>query len=370
MNKFNAFLFFFIILTPHLYFAQEINDTIQLDTNFTIIRVIYQPTENSTYFYKKKAVFAESPSQIAIEKTFSNNHQNGVYKVYYPSGRLRIFSVFANDKLNGEWTWYNENGTILIKGEYKDGIKDGYWAYKYMRTYGRYKDGLKKGIWKHFDENNKKYKSFYRKGKLMNAKKSKQSENNLLITSKDVNIVKDTAQNSNIENIDKEYLQATNFLKSNFILKKHVKAYFSHSIKEQQQIKKLFKNGVFHFVLSPNISPLSLSTFIQKSKENKIAVSKIDSVLKTESLIKDYDNFSPLNKDALYFYSTDTLSPITIYFSKIKNGLLRLDIVKNQIKEKINLSEKQNTLPNKETTYKVLLYYDKNNFLKGAEYQD
>src|SRR3972149_2671640 len=122
MVNIKANLFFLFFLFSANFFSQVVEEVIQLDTISQTIQVIYKPVTFSSYYTKKIAVFANDTSQIAIEKTFNNFGQNGVYKVYYPSGRLKVFTVFANNKINGEWTWYDEKGIILVKGEYENGV--------------------------------------------------------------------------------------------------------------------------------------------------------------------------------------------------------------------------------------------------------
>ena len=86
-----------VLLLPLFSSAQIVEEVIQIDTTTEIIKVIYKPVVSSSYYFKKVAVFADDTSQIAIEKTYNSNGQNGIYKVYYPSGRLKIKTVFANN---------------------------------------------------------------------------------------------------------------------------------------------------------------------------------------------------------------------------------------------------------------------------------
>ena len=125
MGKITLTLFFSFTLLSYQSFSQVVEEIIQLDTVYETYKVIYKPTVSTSYYKKKIAVFANDTSQIAIEKTYTSYGQNGVYKVYYPTGRLKVFTVFANDKINGEWTWYDKKGVILIKGVYKNGELEG-----------------------------------------------------------------------------------------------------------------------------------------------------------------------------------------------------------------------------------------------------
>ncbi len=45
----------------------------------------------------------------------------GVIKVYYPNGNVRVFSEYSNDELNGVQIKYFENGDISSIRHYKNG---------------------------------------------------------------------------------------------------------------------------------------------------------------------------------------------------------------------------------------------------------
>ena len=62
-----------------------------------------------------------------------------------------IFAVYGWGYLNGDWTEYAQDGHISVKGTYKEGKRDGPWAFRDQGISGRYKDGKKHGKWKYFD---------------------------------------------------------------------------------------------------------------------------------------------------------------------------------------------------------------------------
>jgi len=79
----------------------------------------------------------------------------GTYRSYYDSGELREFMVYQNNLRHGEYVSYSKDASIIIKGNYKNGIRIKYWAYKFDGCYGRFKKNEKNGLWKCFDQNGK-----------------------------------------------------------------------------------------------------------------------------------------------------------------------------------------------------------------------
>ena len=217
------FFSFFLFITPIISFTQVVEETIQIDTITETIKVIYKPSVSTTYYTKKIAVFAADTTQFAIEKSTNRTGNSGLYKVFYPDGSIKIKTVYANNKLNGEWTYYNKNGVIQIKGNYQQGVKHGYWAYKTIKTYGRYRNGLK--FWRWHTKNDKREKSTYKKGVLVRGKgygNEKISTPPKKIKSKNRNQKKEVNKT-----IIGEYEQAILFLKENLVFKKTLKEHFA-----------------------------------------------------------------------------------------------------------------------------------------------
>ncbi len=355
MYKIKLALFFSFFLISLMSFSQIVTEVVQLDTIIETVKVIYRPTISSSYYFKKVAVFADDTSQIAIEKSFTSYGQNGLYKVYYPSGRLKVKTVFANNKINGEWTYYDPKGIIITKGIYKNGVKHGFWAYKSFKIYGRYKKGLKNKKWKKYDANEKTHTSRYKNGKLIKGEGFGNEE---------VVVIKDSVKDSSnviaekvSSPIDKEYQQAISFLTDNIVFKKALKEHFGSSFKEMNAIKKQFKKGKLQFMVDSLIMALDITSFIKEAEEGKIVVSKIDSILKNESenLRELFSGEKIKTNQELHINSTDLNSPITVIFSEVKLNLLRLNVVWNKNGEK--------------RKFRVLLYYSNEGVLKGAEYE-
>lgn len=377
-NLLSFLAFFFVSFTS---FSQKVSEKIQLDTITESIEIIYKPSNNATYYFKKIAVFADDTSQIAIEKSYTSYGQNGIYKVYYPSGRLKVKTVFANNKINGEWTWYDQNGIILVKGKYRNGIKHGYWAYKSLKIYGRYKKGYKHKKWKRFDENENKYFSHYRKGILVGGE-GFGNEYPVIFSKTDptanVNYNKNNEENGvgsteDVEKgISKEYQQVIQFLTKNAIFRKALKEHFSKGkLSVIRKLKKHFNNGRFQYVISPAMIPLGISSFVEESQEGKIVVEKIDSVLKHNPVNIKLLFFKEGLKEneELYKNSTNLISSMAVYFSEIHQNLIRIDIVKFDSTIGKNNFESRYKSSDESQKFRVLLYFNNDGILKGAEYE-
>ena len=277
-------LLLIFLIIPLFSSAQVVEEIIQIDTITETIKVIYRPSENTSYYFKKIAVFADDTSQIAIEKSYTNYGQNGAYKVYYPNGRLKIKTVFANGKIHGEWTYYGLDGIIITKGVYREGVKFGYWAYKSLKIYGRYKKGLKHKRWKRIDASENKYISHYKKGILTAGEGVGNEVPTYISKPKKTSTIEktDTTLVLDSNSISKEYEQVVAFLTNNVLFRKALKRHLGTSMKRSLAVKKLYDRERFQFAISKDITALDMSKFIKESEAGKILVANIDTILKTE----------------------------------------------------------------------------------------
>lgn len=299
---------------PFLSFSQSIKETIVIDSISQVYDVIYLPTKEKGIFQKKTAVFSNDTSIVAIEKNFSNGRQNGIYKVYYPSGKLRIFTIYANNKINGDWSNYDEGGILVTKGKYQAGIKHGYWAYRSEKCYGKYRNGLKSGKWKCFNQNGGKHVNYYKKGK--GKFKDFEKEHST------------PSQKNKTTPIKKEYANAINHIARNYYFRKVLKDYYCKTKAERNKFNRYFsKNDNFRFFIAPIIVPTGMADLI--TNNGNIKTIKIDSILKTNT--KQYDtifsNYKAYPNTNISSYSTDTSSTFSVFFSEIKNNLLRVDLI-------------------------------------------
>ncbi|MDF1672577.1 MAG: hypothetical protein P1U41_03680 [Vicingaceae bacterium] len=356
---------FFLMLLPIYSTSQIVDEKIQLDTISESIQVIYRPTVTnpSTHYSKKVAVFASDTSQIAIEKTYLKGVKNGIYKVYYPTGRLKVKTVFANDKINGEWTWYDKEGIILVKGIYVNNIKHGYWAYKHLKIYGRYKNGKRNKMWYTPDANNKKVKSQYKNGLLVKGDGFGDLKIELtpdtVYQKEDTTIVESTVPvKTEVTVVEKHFEQALDFLAHNALFRKTIKEFYKKDI---QKYKKNYKQDVFQFKIAEVTPKMEINSFLKQSEEGKIQVAVIDYILKNEAekLKESFNVLDVVTDKNIIKKASKNEAESTVYFSGYHNNLLRIDVVWSPTKE----------VKTEVTTFKVLLYFDDNGVLKGAEYQ-
>lgn len=327
-----------LILSPFLSKTQEIvEEIIPIDTSYITYKVIYRETIGD-YFQLKKAVFAEDTSVVAIEKNYSNGHQNGLMRVYYPSGKIRLKAIYGNDKLQGEWTHYGEDGIIITKGIYNFGIKHGYWAYKSEKTYGRYNSkGLKHRKWIKKDINNQKHKAFYWNGKLKSGAtifedNYKTHADTFFTTNNSTKQIDTLNSNSNeFPILDTQYVEVLKHIAQNYYLRKASKDYFRTSKKERGKFIDQYINlekDVFKFNVVPYISGISIHEFLNSKKLIKPT---IDSLLKAsgKEINDKLNTFEVIENLSLTNYSTEKGSSMLVYLSTPIKNLIVVDLVEH-----------------------------------------
>ncbi|MCW8913413.1 MAG: hypothetical protein OQJ96_10260 [Flavobacteriales bacterium] len=356
--------------------AQKIvKETIQIDTNFVTYNVIYKETITKGIFSKAIAVFADDTSQIAIEKNYTNNYQNGLYKAYYPSGGLMVKAVYANNKLHGEFTYFDKLGEVAIKGIYKEGVKHKYWAYRYLKCYGRYKDGKKSGKWKCLNTDGGKYITKYPNLYLTGIFDFVRIRNNNTSTPVNDNTPRDnndslsSDSNYKVAPIDTFYLSAITYLARNYYIRNRIKIQFTKTKKERKYYDKYFdyKRDLFLFSVSPTIIPLGLAPFLTESE--KLTSDTINTQL-TANIEKYKNGFSshPVKTDlALFEYSTAPNSDMILYFSEVVDHMLRVDIV--EFRGRSNETFEEIYHHTNARKYSILIYFNQIKDVKAVEYQ-
>ena len=63
---------------------------------------------------------------LKLEKTYVDNMIEGEIKVYYPSGKLKEDVSMSDNEENGPFTEFYENGKIHWKGTYRNGDNEFY----------------------------------------------------------------------------------------------------------------------------------------------------------------------------------------------------------------------------------------------------
>jgi antitoxin component YwqK of YwqJK toxin-antitoxin module len=70
---------------------------------------------------------------------------------FYPSGKIKLKGEYKNGKKNGLWIYYYESGNIWSKGEFTNDVRNGiaevYYENGKPRYKGQYKNGKETGKW-------------------------------------------------------------------------------------------------------------------------------------------------------------------------------------------------------------------------------
>ena len=133
--------------------------------------------EISNYLNNKKHgnyYVYHSGNRIAVKAFFKENHPNGSIYIYDTLGGINTLGNYKNGLRNGFWTYYYQNGEVKARGKYSqtDYIDTVFKskncpcenAFDYMVT----SMPKKTGSWIYFDENGEKiYKEKYNKSGLL-----------------------------------------------------------------------------------------------------------------------------------------------------------------------------------------------------------
>lgn len=124
-------------------------DTLYVPSGDTLFAfaVVYEPVENVEQ-YTRIGRYAHDTSLVAVRLMYKRGKPSGLYRAFFPDGRPLILAVFGWGALHGDWTEYDEFGRITTKGQYRNGLRDGTWAFRSEEILGKYKAGLKHGRWK------------------------------------------------------------------------------------------------------------------------------------------------------------------------------------------------------------------------------
>lgn len=133
--------------------------------------VVYPPLKTAESF-THEGRYAMDTSRIAVRIGYKRGKPCGVYRAWYSDGAPMIFAVYGWGYLDGDWTEYAQDGHITVKGKYKQGERDGTWAFRDQNIIGHYKDGKKHGKWKYLENGRVIRFERYRKGEPIGGQRS------------------------------------------------------------------------------------------------------------------------------------------------------------------------------------------------------
>ena len=62
------------------------------------------------------------------EMEWKKGRKHGTWKLFYPSGALKMETVFLDDQIHGPFISYNTSGQTEIQGQYRNNLKMGVWS--------------------------------------------------------------------------------------------------------------------------------------------------------------------------------------------------------------------------------------------------
>lgn len=127
------------------------------------------------YFFNNAKL--EQKGKYVADEKFS-----GLWVWYHPNGEVMREENFRKGLEDGLLQEFDENKVLITKGEYIDGLKDGFWFFEYgdHKEEGYYRNGERNGMWNYYYPNKKqnfegkfvdgspdgKHKFYYENGKL------------------------------------------------------------------------------------------------------------------------------------------------------------------------------------------------------------
>lgn len=76
----------------------------------------------------KSVRYAENES-VVEEKHWKGGRLDGVWKLFFPDGGLKLQMCYVAGKLGGEMLSWFPDGTLRAKGQYRNNLKDGVWEF-------------------------------------------------------------------------------------------------------------------------------------------------------------------------------------------------------------------------------------------------
>jgi antitoxin component YwqK of YwqJK toxin-antitoxin module len=152
---FFSLILFFICVSP--VFSQ----TFELDNGDTI-NITDQANLKQGYwkiYNKTKKIPGYNDDQLVEEGNFLNSRKEGLWKQYFPDGKIKSEFTYVNNSPNGYAKTYYRNGKLMEEGTWINNKWDG--KYKYYYETGQiaydwnFLSGKREGTQKYFHENGK-----------------------------------------------------------------------------------------------------------------------------------------------------------------------------------------------------------------------
>jgi antitoxin component YwqK of YwqJK toxin-antitoxin module len=98
--------------------------------------------------------------KLFVEGEYNRGRQHGAWTYYFDNGQVNRKSIFANGQPNGAWDVFRSDGTLTAKRSFKNGVRDGEWitydeSGKRPLREEHYLNGKADGVWKVWFPNGK-----------------------------------------------------------------------------------------------------------------------------------------------------------------------------------------------------------------------
>jgi len=120
--------------------------------------------------------YSDYDGVLLSEEQFTEGIKNGLFRTFYPDGKVAEAINYRDGKKDGDWIQYFDDGKLKFKGAYfadeKEGAFTGYFPDGRINLSGAYKAGHKQGNWIIYGEKGELIQSEkYSDGALVKDKK-------------------------------------------------------------------------------------------------------------------------------------------------------------------------------------------------------
>lgn len=126
--------------------------------------------KDSTWTY-----YGESDSLTSLEN-YSKGKKHGVFKTFFPNGKVLELATYKNDILDGPYKQYFDNGTLRMEYSFVNGLRDGkakfYFPSGQLNIEGAYVKDFKEGTWNYYGETGSMdVQAVYKKSNMLKSKR-------------------------------------------------------------------------------------------------------------------------------------------------------------------------------------------------------
>ncbi len=124
----------------------------------------------------KSEIYNENNTNVVNGVVYDINEKpiNGLYKIYYTNGNVKMEVESKNGKPDGKGVFYDEDGNVLFEGYFKNGLTNGKMINFYpdgsVHNEMYYTDGVQDGVYKTFNKDGTlAVEVTFEKGKAVNG---------------------------------------------------------------------------------------------------------------------------------------------------------------------------------------------------------